>query len=616
MAYWSDKLSDLQTVSLTACKIAPENARHASKGGFAELVTSIAAEGLLDPLHAYRDGKAVMVWDGGRRLRALKALAKGQRLPRRLHAGVPVLISDREAARRQSLVTFVRQHMHPAQEFRAYKALFDASQDPDQIAGSIGADARRVAQLLKLCNLAPEILDAFEAGAFGLDTAQAFALTDDQDKQRAALSASGDWINAGRVRQLLKAEMVLAFDRLALFIGRDAYVAAGGEILTDLFVSEQDAETWADKGLVERLAAEKLAGTVEALKAEGWGWVTVVDPYDYAWSAGFQRLPRTPAELTGEEQSAYDDAVAVLEMGEVEPEAAEAAEAVIAALDAKREDDAFDAEQRAGAGVFVQIDASGRLVIRRGYAKACPRGGDIVTPPGDPANDGWSHGSHYRLTHIATAAVRHALLEKPTAAYDILVGGLAWKLAAGTATASAMMLEPKGVSPASIPAEARLAGEAAWGERLSFWRDRLPAHSFQACFDYAVALHVHEKAEIVALAVGLSLDAIEPRSDSSRRSVWSQLRAFAEHVGLRVERAWTPDVSFVENGSKTALLAVLAETGDSGGFAKAKKPELVAAVLERAKSGAWMPKLLRELRDYGTEGTPSTRPESSKAAPE
>jgi hypothetical protein len=64
-------LPDIQSVPLGACRLEPENARHAVKGSVEGLSASIAAEGLLDPLPAYQDGERLMVWDGGRRLARL-----------------------------------------------------------------------------------------------------------------------------------------------------------------------------------------------------------------------------------------------------------------------------------------------------------------------------------------------------------------------------------------------------------------------------------------------------------------------------------------------------------------------------------------------------------------
>ena len=583
---------------LSALRLAPENARHASKGEVSGLATSIAAEGLLDPLHAYLDGKTVMVWDGGRRLRALKSLAKSKRLPRELEGGVPVIVSDQAAARRRSLVTFVRENMHPAEEFAAYKALFDAGQDPDQIAGSLGVDARRVAQLLKLCNLAPEILEAFGAGAYGLDTAQAFTLTDDHDRQREVLAACGDWIQAGRVRQLLRSGMVSARDRLARFIGRDAYIAAGGGVQVDLFTSDQDGETWTDSGLVERLAAEKLDAVVAAVTGEGWAWVTVVDPYDYNWGHGFQRPRGERITLSDEDQAAYDAAAAVIEDGASDADAFDAAEGVIADLEIKSERGEMTAKQRATAGAFVQVDSGGLLTIRRGYVKDAPSA-TATTGKGaaaaDPALYGWGHTGHWHMTHIATAAVRHALLKDTSAAYDILVAGLAWGIVGGAKGPPALKLEPRGVNTVGISAEARLTGEEAWGACRQAWRDRLPDVDFRACFDFVLELTADEKAQIVALGVGMGLDAVEPRFDQRQRGAWAQLGIFAARAGVAIEDAWTPDQTFLAKGSKAALMEALDETGGSDAYGKAKKSELVSVLTQRVGPRKWLPKLLKDL---------------------
>ena len=492
-----------------------------------------------------------MVWDGGRRLRALKRLARSKRLPSDLQVGIPILVSDRQAARRRSLVTFVRENMHPAEEFRAYRALLDGGQDPDQIAASMGVDALRVAQLLRLRALAPEIIDAFQASAFGLDTAQAFTLSSDHDKQREALAACSDWINARRVRELLRAGTVSPNEGIARFVGRDAYQGAGGSILVDLFAQDRESEVWTDSGLVERLASEKRNALVAEVKAEGWDWVTVVEPYDYSWGMGFERLKGERVELSEADQAAYDAAAEVLEREDIEPEAYETAEATIADLDARMERGELTAERRAEAGAFIQIDGNGSVVVRRGYVKANRKAASFAgsLTPEDTAITGWGHTGHWHLTHIATAAVRHALLKDPAAAYDVLVASFAWRLAGGGGT-PALKIEPRGIEPFHIPADAKLAGEAEWCERRAAWRERLPSGDFAKCFDAVVALSVDEKAEIVALAVGLGLDAVETRHDQRRPSAWAQLSAYAKRAAVDGHAVWRPDAAFLSKGSK------------------------------------------------------------------
>jgi hypothetical protein len=179
-------------------------------------------------------------------------------------------------------------------------------------------------------------------------------------------------------------------------------------------------------------------------------------------------------------------------------------------------------------------------------------------------------------------------------ALDVLVAGLAWDLL--SRTGGALELEPRGIEPRSIPAEAKLSGEAAWEERRRYWGERLPDEDFQACFDFVLGLQTDEWAEIVALSVGLALDAVETRYDQRRRGAWEQPTVIGRHADVDIADAWTPVDTFFGKGSKAALLSALAATGGAEPFAKAKKSEMVATLAKRAHEQAWTPDLLSDLR--------------------
>ena len=69
-------------IPLDLLDLAPENPRkEPDPGAIAELAESIAPQGLLQNLVVYWDGERARVVAGGRRLRALKKLAEGGRLP-------------------------------------------------------------------------------------------------------------------------------------------------------------------------------------------------------------------------------------------------------------------------------------------------------------------------------------------------------------------------------------------------------------------------------------------------------------------------------------------------------------------------------------------------------
>lgn len=83
----------------------------------------------------------------------------------------------------------------------------------------------------------------------------------------------------------LNADRVSSEDRRAVFVGTEAYVAAGGHIIRDLF-GEDGAGFFDDAALLNRLVNEKLAAEAEAVRAEGWKWIEVVPEFDYGIPAG------------------------------------------------------------------------------------------------------------------------------------------------------------------------------------------------------------------------------------------------------------------------------------------------------------------------------------------
>ena len=82
-----------------------------------------------------------------------------------------------------------------------------------------------------------------------------------------------------------------ASDERAQFVGVEAYEAAGGAILRDLF--EQDDGGWLqDPALLEQLVADKLKREAEAIRAEGWKWVEVATNFPYGHTYGLRQTLR------------------------------------------------------------------------------------------------------------------------------------------------------------------------------------------------------------------------------------------------------------------------------------------------------------------------------------
>jgi ParB family chromosome partitioning protein len=124
----------MQTISLTQLVPSPANVRKTgTRTGIEELAASIAAHGLLQNLQVrpLKDGSFEVV-AGGRRLAALKLLAKQKKIAP--DYPVPCHALDEQDATEISLAeNEMREAMHPADQFEAFKALAG-----DRIAGTSG----------------------------------------------------------------------------------------------------------------------------------------------------------------------------------------------------------------------------------------------------------------------------------------------------------------------------------------------------------------------------------------------------------------------------------------------------------------------------------------------
>src|SRR5208283_4217666 len=103
-----------------------------------------------------------------------------------------------------------------------------------------------------------------------------------------------------QIRRMLTETTVRASDKRALFVGVEAYEAAGGVVLRDLFQSD-DGGWLQDVGLVDRLMAERLEREAAAIRAEGWHWLEVALDFPYGHSFGLRRLRGAEVPLTAAE---------------------------------------------------------------------------------------------------------------------------------------------------------------------------------------------------------------------------------------------------------------------------------------------------------------------------
>ena len=111
------------------------------------------------------------------------------------------------------------------------------------------------------------------------------------------------------IRRQLTEGAVRAADKRAQFVGVDAYEAAGGVVMRDLF--EHDDGGWLqDPALLDRLVDREAQAEAETLRAEGWKWIEVAADFPYGHTAGLRRLTGETVDLTDEEQASLRRAAA------------------------------------------------------------------------------------------------------------------------------------------------------------------------------------------------------------------------------------------------------------------------------------------------------------------
>jgi ParB family chromosome partitioning protein len=243
---------------------------------------------------------------GGRRYRALELLVKQKRLAR--NAPVPCVIRTDGLAEEDSLAENVqRAPLHPLDQFRAFRDMSEKGMSEDEIAAAFFVSVQVVKQRLRLAAVSPTLLDVYAEDGMSLDQLMAFAVNPDHERQQQVWQAVQRSHNKEPyyIRRLLTEGAVRASDKRAQFVGLEAYEAAGGDIIRDLF--QQDDGGWLQEPmLLDRLVAEKLERAADTVRSEGWKWVEVAVDFPYGHIYGLRRISGESVAMTDEEVAAAE----------------------------------------------------------------------------------------------------------------------------------------------------------------------------------------------------------------------------------------------------------------------------------------------------------------------
>ncbi len=307
----------IREIPLSRLALAPENVRKTPPDprADAELKASIAALGLLENLVVRADDPSedgherYAVVAGGRRLRAMQALVEDEVFDADHPVPCQVRSGDAEPGEISLAENVIRVPMHPADQVVAFTRLADAGQSVSAIAARFGASERIVEQRLRLGNAAPELLDAYRADEIDLEVLKAFAVTTDRERQMAVweqVSGQGYRPSAWQVKRLLTEERVPGATAIARFVGVEAYEAAGGPVMRDLFARDDESGVWfEDPVLLAKLATDKLQAAADEL-ATRWKWATAMIEVEWSDTARYGRIEPQPGTPTDDERAEID----------------------------------------------------------------------------------------------------------------------------------------------------------------------------------------------------------------------------------------------------------------------------------------------------------------------
>ncbi len=382
-------LSSSRDIPFNKLVLSQSNVRRVKAGiSIEDLAASIARRGLIQSLSVFpvvdAEGVETGMFEvpaGGRRFRALELLVKQKRLAK--VAPVPCVIRDRDGAVLPEEVSLAenieRAPLHPLDQFRAFHDMLTKGMTEEEIAAAFFVPVNVVKQRLRLATVSPVLHDVYADDGMTLEQLMAFTVSEDHERQVHVWDAIKDaWSKEPyQIRRMLTETTVRASDKRAVFLGIEAYEAAGGIVMRDLFQAD-DGGWLQDVGLLDRLVAEKLKTEAEVIATEGWKWIEVAVSFPYDAVRGLQEISGTPIDLSAEEQATIEALTA--EQARLEAEYQDAdelpdevdermgeIETALAAFDDRPEH--FDPTDIAIAGVFVSIDANGSLSVDRGFVR-------------------------------------------------------------------------------------------------------------------------------------------------------------------------------------------------------------------------------------------------------
>ena len=623
-------------VPASQCAKSPSNVRKRSDAtADAQLEANIEAKGVIQNLIGVpvaRKKGHYRITGGGRRLdRVHNLIARGV-FPADYLVPVMVMKSAGDAIETSLSENFFKLTMNPADACRAFQDIIEIEKKtPADVAKRFGLTERFVLGRLRLANLAEPIFDALRDGEITIEVATAYASTSDTERQAAVFAQlNGAYYhnNVGEIRRTLASGSYKGGDPKALLVGREAYVAEGGRIDSDLF-SDGASEVWLDGDLLDRLAQARLEQEAASLQErDGFAEVRTVQAGHIPYSETYRltRLMGTPvplsetavarkAEIEAELAAIAADAEQADEYSEEQTERIEALEEELGTV--VDTGAVISDEQRAGAIAYMVIGADGQPRLHEEYFLApepdpVPAEGDEEPElTGEDESEADETGPRYsqRLTDelamMKTELVAVHIASDPHFALDLAIF-----LMVDSATRKFGSYDVPSEIKAQAPTprvngfESGTPAAERWAELSKLLDRSWCSHGEVAArYDAFCALVDEARAAWLAWVVAQSLQAVLPGSRADQ---------FLDHLAckLKVDAAtwWRPTArNFFDRVSKPVILSLFETVGGAdlrSRYAASRKFDLAASA-EKLFSGqiiveaevkeralAWLPPLM------------------------
>jgi ParB family transcriptional regulator, chromosome partitioning protein len=607
-------------VPLTKLKKSPKNVRKVphSPAEIAALAASISSLGMLQfPVIEHEvgaknkpTGNYLVNAGEGRRL---AQLLRVKRKEIATNEPIPCILDTEHNATEISLAeNAIRCNMHPADEYEAFAELHrQQGMTAEDIAARFGVTAAVVRQRLKLGAVSPDLLNLYREGEMNLDQLTAFTITDDHARQEQVWADLGFNNSRRAILQALTEGQIAADDRRVAFVGIEAYEAAGGTVIRDLF--DEEGGYLADAALLNRLVREKLQRVAEPVLAEGWKWVEVAPEFDYERASAMSSIDTVPKALSDDEQAAFAALQERLETLCNEAEQDDPSEATLAEIDrleaaiAVFEEETYPPAEIARAGAFVSLGHNGQTRIERGYLRpederradeAQGDGADTdSTKSGSQDATGLSAALVAELTAHRTAALRNDLAQAPELALIAVAHALAVQTfyRGGRHSCLEIVAKPVSLSSTAPGIDDSLAGQEI-AARHQAWAARLPEEG-AALWQFVSSLVMDDLLSLMAHCASLSLDAVQRPGFGANADALGHASMLAKAMPFDMSRYWQPTGgSYLGRVGKDRICEAVREGAgeDAARQIAGLKKQAMAARAEQLLTGkGWLPPLLR-----------------------